>query len=107
MALTLGTPAWLVLPRHGVAPLAALLAVQGVQVCACAVFTEAALGFLGVGLPPEATSWGSVMAESRAQFGAAPLGLFSAGLLLSLALLALQLLADGLRDALAPAEAPQ
>ena len=109
IALTLGTPAWLVLLRHGLAPLTspltALLAVQGVRVCACAVFTEAALGFLGVGLPREATSWGSVMAEGRAQFSGAPLGLFAAGFLLSLALLALQLLADGLREALAPAAA--
>lgn len=70
-----------------------------------AVFLEAGLSFLGLGAQPPAPSWGSMLADSRnylrqaAWYGIAP------GVAISLFLLGLNMLADGLRDALDPARA--
>lgn len=70
-----------------------------------AVFLEAGLSFLGLGAQPPAPSWGSMLANSRnylrqaAWYGIAP------GIAISIFLLALNMLADGLRDALDPTRA--
>jgi peptide/nickel transport system permease protein len=72
---------------------------------ASAVFLEAGLSFLGLGAQPPAPSWGSMLADSRnylriaAWYGIAP------GVAISLFMLGLNMLADGLRDALDPTRA--
>ncbi len=70
-----------------------------------AIFLEAGLSFLGLGAQPPAPSWGSMLADSRnylrqaAWYGIAP------GVAISMFLLGLNMLADGLRDALDPTRA--
>ena len=48
------------------------LVVQTTFVCGAAILTEAALGFLGLGFPPEIPSLGSILAEGRPFFQRAP-----------------------------------
>jgi len=67
-----------------------------------ALLSESALSFLGLGVPPPAATWGSMLAASRPHIEtAAWLGLFP-GLFISLTLLAINLFGDALRDRLDP-----
>ncbi len=67
---------------------------------------EALLSFLGLGVQPPMASWGSLAAEGAAAMEAYPWLLLFPGLALALTLLALNLLGDGLRDALDPFMGP-
>jgi peptide/nickel transport system permease protein len=63
---------------------------------------EAILSFIGAGTPPNIPSWGNIMAEGRALFQVAYYVILFPGLFLSATVLAVNLLGDGLRDALDP-----
>lgn len=76
--------------------------VQATYICSAAMITEAALSFIGAGTPPSVPSWGSIMAEGRALWQVKPYIVFWPALFLSLTVLAVNLLGDGLRDALDP-----
>jgi peptide/nickel transport system permease protein len=78
------------------------LIVQGTYVCASAILTEAILSFLGAGISPETPTWGNIMAEGRAYFQIKPSLIFWPGLLLSIAILSVNLIGDAARDALDP-----
>jgi peptide/nickel transport system permease protein len=78
------------------------LIVQATYVAASAIIIEAALSFLGAGTPPEVPSWGNIMAEGRGFFLIAPWLIFFPGLWLTVTVLAINLLGDGLRDMLDP-----
>lgn len=101
-AISTGTPTWKILLRHILPNTIAPLIVQGTFIVASAILAEAALGFLGVGIPPEVPTWGNIIAESRTLFRIHPYGVFYSGLFLALTVLAVNLLGDGLRDALDP-----
>lgn len=101
-AVTMGTRLPRLLLRHVLPNTVAPLIVQGTYVCASAIITEALLSFLGAGIPPERPSWGNIMAEGRALFQVAPWIIFFPGLCLALAVLAINVLGDGLRDTLDP-----
>lgn len=70
-----------------------------------AVFLEAGLSFLGLGARPPAPSWGSMLADSRNYLRIAPWYGIAPGVAISIFLLGLNMLADGLRDALDPTRA--
>ncbi len=78
------------------------LAVQATYIAAAAILIEAALSFLGAGAPPEIPTWGNMIASSRLYLGRAPWTVFCPGLALALAVLAVNLIGDGLRDMLDP-----
>ena len=101
-AISLGTPLPTLLFRHMVPNTMAPLIVQGTFVFASAMLTEAAMSFLGVGLPPEIPSWGNIMAEGRIYFQLLPGLIFYAGLFLALTVLSINVLGDAMRDALDP-----
>jgi peptide/nickel transport system permease protein len=101
-AISLGTPTWKIMLRHILPNTVAPLVVQGTFVCGAGILTEAILSFLGVGLPPDVPTWGNVMAEGRAQFNEYPHNIFFPGIFLTLTVLAINLLGDGLRDTLDP-----
>ena len=67
-----------------------------------AMITEAILSFIGAGTPPIIPSWGNIMAEGRALWQVKPYIVFFPAVFLSLTVLAVNLLGDGLRDALDP-----
>jgi len=78
------------------------LMVQTAVVCADAIMTEAGLSFLGVGVPPEISSWGNMISSSRLYLSIAPLTIFAPGILLAITVLAVNLFGDGLRDLFDP-----
>jgi peptide/nickel transport system permease protein len=91
-----------VMRRHVVPNCLAPIVVQVSLAFVEAVRTEATLSFLGLGTPPPTPSWGNMLDESRVFLQSAPwLMLFPAGAL-ALTILGVNLLGDGLRDALDP-----
>ena len=68
---------------------------------ASAILTESALSFLGVGVPADLVTWGSLLHEVRSNTSAWWLAVFP-GLAIFLAVMAYNLLGEGLRDALDP-----
>jgi peptide/nickel transport system permease protein len=78
------------------------LIVQSSFVLASAILTEAALSFLGVGLPPEIPSWGNIMSEGRKYFQLYPGLIFIPGTFLAVTVLSVNLIGDALRDVLDP-----
>ncbi len=67
-----------------------------------AILTESALSFLGFGIQPPVPSWGNMLNDARDYFQVAPWMLFAPGLAILIAVLAVNFLGDGLRDALDP-----
>ncbi|MBL8696773.1 MAG: ABC transporter permease [Alphaproteobacteria bacterium] len=78
------------------------LLVQLTFVFAYAILAEAALSFLGIGVPPPAPSWGNIVAEGRDFAVEAWWIMLFPGIAISLAALGMNLLGDGLRDVLDP-----
>jgi len=101
-AISLGTPTAKIMFGHILPNTAAPLIVQGTYIVGFAILTEAALSFLGVGLPPDIPTWGNIMAEGRVQFVAYPHNVFFPGVFLAVTVLAVNMLGDGLRDTLDP-----
>ena len=91
-----------ILARHIVPNLLAPLVVMGTFIAAAAVLTEAYLSFLGAGTPPTIPSWGNIMAEGRGFISKAMWIIFFPGLVLAVAVTAINLAGDGLRDVLDP-----
>ena len=101
-AIAAGTSLPHILLRHILPNTIAPLLVQGTFVCASAMITEAILSFIGAGTPPNIPSWGNIMAEARSLFQIAGYLLLFPGIFLSLTVLAVNMLGDGMRDALDP-----
>ncbi len=101
-AVSLGTPGWKIMFGHILPNTIAPLIVQATYICASAILVEAILSFLGVGLPADIPTWGNIMAEGRLQFQQYPHTMFFPGLFLAVAVLAVNMLGDGLRDTLDP-----
>ena len=97
-----GTSLLRTLWRHIVPNTLPPLLVQGTFIAASAMITEAILSFIGAGTPPNIPSWGNIMAEGRSLFQVAYYIVLFPGIMLSLTVLAINLLGDGLRDALDP-----
>lgn len=101
-AIAMGSSLPKILWRHIMPNTIAPLIVQGTYICASAILTEAILSFLGAGINPETPTWGNIMAEGRAYFQIKPSLIFWPGLLLSVAILSINLIGDATRDALDP-----
>ncbi len=101
-AISVGTPTWKVLWRHVLPNTIAPLIVQATFIAGSAILLEAALSFLGVGIPPEIPTWGNIMAEGRSVFQILPHNILYPAAFLTLTVLAVNMLGDGLRDTLDP-----
>jgi peptide/nickel transport system permease protein len=101
-AISVGTPTWVLMFRHILPNTIAPLIVQGTFLAAAAILVEAALSFLGIGIPPEIPSWGNIMAEGRTLFRVFPHNIFYPGIFLAFTVLAINIMGDGLRDTLDP-----
>jgi peptide/nickel transport system permease protein len=106
-AHAVGTRLPVILWRHVLPNMVAPLIVQATFVAASAVLIEASLSFLGVGIPAQTPSWGNMMAEGRNFVAVAFHIILYPGVLLALTVLAINLMGDGLRDALDPRLARQ
>lgn len=78
------------------------LIVQASLGMAGAVLSEASLSFLGLGIPPPAPSWGTMIEEARNYFAVYPHTLLFPGLAIALTVLAFNFIGDGLREYLDP-----
>ena len=101
-AIASGTRTPMIILRHILPNTLAPLLVQATYVCASAMIVEAILSFIGAGTPPTIPSWGNIMAEGRALWQVKPFIVFFPAAFLSVTVLAVNLLGDGLRDALDP-----
>jgi len=91
-----------ILARHILPACTAPLVVQQTYVFAVAILAEAVLSFVGVGPPPPAPTLGSIIADGRDAMVEAPWVMLCPGVAIAMLVLGLNLLGDGLRDALDP-----
>ncbi len=70
------------------------------------IMLEAGLGYLGIGVPPPAPTWGGMIADGQPYFIAAPLIVIAPGLAIVITVLAFNLLGQGLQEALDPKHHP-
>jgi peptide/nickel transport system permease protein len=91
--------------RHVLPNTLAPLIVLATAQLGSAILTEAALSFLGLGIPEPHPSWGRMLSESAAEYvGTAPWLVIFPGIAISLAVFGTNLLGDALRDILDPRE---
>jgi peptide/nickel transport system permease protein len=98
---SLGASNWRIVFREILPNVAAPIIVYSTLIIPNNVLFEAALSFLGVGVPPETPSWGRMLAEASSHIESWWMMLFP-GLFLLMTTLAFNLVGDGLRDALDP-----
>ncbi len=101
-AVAAGTSTPVIIVKHILPNTLAPIIVQATYICAAAMITEAILSFIGAGTPPITPSWGNIMAEGRALWQVKFYIVLFPALFLSVTVLAVNLLGDGLRDALDP-----
>ncbi len=101
-ARAIGAPTWRVLLLHVAPNTFAPVMVQATFIFATAILVEAGLSFLGLGIPPDLPSWGNILALGRTYLQTAVWVSFFPGLVLTITVLAINLVGDGLRDALDP-----
>jgi peptide/nickel transport system permease protein len=97
-AKAIGTSTLRIILKHVLPNSFTLIIVQGSYIFSQAVILEAALSFLGAGVPPWVPTWGSIMSGGRTYITIAPWIIFFPGLFVIFAVLGLNLLGDGLRD---------
>jgi peptide/nickel transport system permease protein len=101
-AISVGTPVHKILWRHVMPNTVAPVIVQGTFISASAILAEAGLSFLGIGIPTDTPTWGNIMAEGRQFFRVYPHNIFFPAIFLTITVLAVNMLGDGLRDTLDP-----
>lgn len=106
-AVAAGTRTPVIIIKHILPNTLAPIIVQATYICASAMLTEAILSFIGAGTPPIIPSWGNIMAEGRALWQVKFYIVLIPAIFLSVTVLAVNLLGDGLRDALDPRLAKQ
>ena len=101
-ARAVGVSTTRILWRHVLPNLMSPILVQASFIFAYAILAEAALSFLGVGVPPEIPTWGTMVAGSQQYAHQALWIVLFPGLSIIVTALSLQLLGDGIRDLLDP-----
>ncbi len=103
-ARAMGNPRWRIALVHILPNILPALLVQATLSIAAAIIAEAALSFLGLGQQPPLPSWGSMLNAAQRFLTNAPWIAIWPGLAIFLVVLSLNLVGDGLRDALDPRE---
>lgn len=101
-AVSLGSSTFFIMTTHVLRNILSPIIVQATFIFAYAMLAEAGLSFLGVGIDPSTPSWGTMINEGRQYIDQAAFLIFFPGIAISIAVLSLQLIGDGLRDALDP-----
>jgi peptide/nickel transport system permease protein len=99
---SLGARAPRILFRELLPNLAAPILVYATLIIPTNILTEAALSFLGVGIPPPNPSWGGMLSDAVSYYQADPMYMIVPGAFIFVTVLAFNLFGDGLRDALDP-----
>lgn len=98
----LGSSTPYVITNHILRNIVSPITVQATFIFAYAMLAEAGLSFLGVGINPDTPTWGTMINEGRASIDQAAFLILFPGIAISIAVLSLQIIGDGLRDALDP-----
>lgn len=101
-----GASALRIMARHVLPQCVAPYLVLATTHLGVAIVIEAALGFLGVGIPPPTPTWGNMLAESLTSLVPHWWLVFFPGLAITVTVLAFNLLGDGIRDLLDPKLSP-
>jgi peptide/nickel transport system permease protein len=98
----LGAPRWMVMLKHILPNVLSPLVVQGTVAFSQAILIEASLSYLGLSAQPPTPSWGNMLNEGRTYLETAPWISVFPGVAIAIAVLAFNLIGDGLRDILDP-----
>jgi peptide/nickel transport system permease protein len=101
-ARALGASDWRVITRHILPNMIQPVIVQAAIGMAGAVLAEATMSFLGLGVPPPAASWGSMLNDGRSHLFDAPHLVIFPAITVMLAVLSFNFIGDALRDYLDP-----
>lgn len=101
-ARSIGTPSRRIITRHMLPNVLSPIMVSATLGIATAIITESALSFLGFGFPPDFPTWGRLLNDSVNRMVSYPERVVWPGLLISLTVLSVNYIGDGLRDALDP-----
>lgn len=101
-AQSIGTTPGAIIRRHLLPNVLSPIMVSATLGLATAIITESALSFLGVGFPPDFPTWGKMLADAVPRMDQYPERVVLPGLAISLTVLSVNYMGDGLRDALDP-----
>lgn len=101
-AYAMGLPTWKVILIHIIPNCLSPIIVQVTLLIGTTIIAASSLSFLGIGVPSPAPEWGAMLSAGRSQIRNAPYICIIPGLAIMFTVLALNLLGDGLRDALDP-----
>jgi peptide/nickel transport system permease protein len=101
-ARALGASTFRVVVRHILPNALGPVIVAGTIDVAAAIITESTLSFLGLGFPPDIPTWGRILFDAKDQLDVAPHWALFAGGAIFIAVLTINFIGDGLRDALDP-----
>lgn len=101
-ARSIGTTSGKIIRRHLLPNVISPIMVSATLGLATAIITESALSFLGVGFPSDFPTWGKLLADAVQRMEQYPERVVLPGILISLTVLGVNYLGDGLRDALDP-----
>ena len=101
-ARSIGTPAHKMMTRHLLPNVLSPIMVSATLGIANAIITESALSFLGLGFPPDFPTWGRLLFDAKDYMQQYPERVIWPGLAISLTVLSVNYIGDGLRDALDP-----
>jgi peptide/nickel transport system permease protein len=101
-ARALGVSNWRIMFRHMVPNAVAPVLVSATIGIASASLTEAALSFLGLGVPPPHATWGNILSDGKNYIFDAPWLTFIPGIAILIVVLSFNLFGEGLRDVLNP-----
>ena len=101
-ARSIGTTPFRIVQRHLLPNVLSPIMVSATLGLATAIITESALSFLGVGFPSDFPTWGKMLADAVQRMQQFPERVYLPGIAISLTVLSVNYLGDGLRDALDP-----
>ncbi len=101
-AYALGLPTWKLILKHIIPNCLSPIIVQVTLLIGTTIIAASSLSFLGIGVPQPAPEWGAMLSEGRQHIRDAAYICVVPGLAIMFTVLALNLLGDGLRDALDP-----
>jgi peptide/nickel transport system permease protein len=101
-ARSIGTSPYKMITRHLLPNVMSPIMVSATLGIATAIITESALSFLGFGFPPDFPTWGKLLFDAVDRMELYPERVFWPGLMISLTVLSVNYVGDGLRDALDP-----
>lgn len=101
-AQALGVPTWRIIARHILPNTAAPIIVAATIQVASGILLESSLSYLGYGIQPPTASWGNMLQNAQRFLRTAPEVAIYPGALISITVIAINFVGDGLRDALDP-----